>query len=72
MNSLVKEVEKIKMPDDMRKRKIKNCNDYYEYLGFHPIYSDGFIGYSNYVYGDIGEKLSFISKRLIRKAEKLF
>ena len=28
MNSLVKEVEKIKMPDDMRKRIIKNCNNY--------------------------------------------
>lgn len=51
---------------------IKNNNDFYEYLGFHPIYSDGFIGYSNYVYGDIGEKLSIISKRLIRKGEKLF
>ena len=28
MDSLVKEVEKIKIPDDMRKRIIQNCNNY--------------------------------------------
>ena len=61
-----------KSQQDMIRQVIKDNNDFYEYLGFHPIYSDGFVGFSNYVYGNIGEKLSIISKRLIRKGEKLF
>ena len=52
--------------------KVKKIDEYYKSIGFYPVYSNFFLFYATYVYGDIGKQLSDISKKVTGEIEKLF